>query len=79
LLLGAGPRTTIPCQLTPFAVHDTAADTADFDPVDARALDRWLDSAGSLDGAANTGPPVDTKNCNNVFGDAAARIAVRIP
>ena len=77
-MLGAGPRATLPRQLTPFAVHDTAADTADFGPAAARVLDRWPDSAGSLDGTANAGPLVDTTRCNNVLVDAAARTAVRI-
>jgi hypothetical protein len=62
----------------PFAVHDIAADTDDFGPADARALDRWPDNAGSLDDNANAAPPLDTTNCNNVFVDAAARTAVRI-
>ena len=77
-MLGAGPRATLPRQLTPFAVHDTAADTADFGPAAARVLNRWPDNAGSLDDSANAGPLADTMHCNTVFGDAAARTAVRI-
>ena len=69
----------LPRQLTPFAVHDTVADSADFGPAAAGALDRWPDNAGSLDDSANAGPLVDTTHCNNVFVDAAARTAVRIP
>jgi hypothetical protein len=68
----------LPCQLTSFAVHDTAADTAAPGRADAHALDRWPDNAGSLDDDANAPPLVDTTHCNTVFVDAAARTAVRI-
>ena len=69
----------LPRQLTPFAVHDTVADSADFGPAAARALARWPDNAGSLDDSANAGPLLDTTHCNTALADAAAKTAVRIP
>src|SRR5215470_13970348 len=53
VLLGAGPRPALPCQLTWCAVHATAADSAALARDAAPSLGRSRDSADSLDAAAS--------------------------
>jgi len=77
--LGAGPRATTLRQLTRFAVHATAADTAAIGRAAARAQYRRCDTAGSPADAASAELLADNLRCNSAFADAAARMVVRIP
>ena len=78
-MLGAGPRATTPPQLTPFAARADAADTAAPAHAAAPDLGRSRDTAGLTADGASVEPIAGNLRCNNVFADAAARTAVRIP
>jgi hypothetical protein len=77
--LGAGPRATQSRQLTPLVVHAAACDTADSVPAGVPGHAPSLETAGSPANDATAAPLVDMIHCNNAFGDAAAKTAVRSP
>ena len=77
--LCAGPRATLSRQLTPFAVHATAADGVVTAPGAAVCRSRSPDTAGSRASSANAGPHAGTFHCNSEIANAPARTAVHSP
>lgn len=77
--LCAGPRATLPRQLTPFAAHAVAADGVATAPAAAVCRSPSRDTAGSPASSANAGPHAGTLHRNNASADATARTAVHSP
>ncbi len=75
----AGPRATLPRQLTLFAAHAAAADGVATAPVAAVYRSPSRDTAGSPASIANAGPLADMLRCKNATANAPARTAVHNP
>jgi len=79
LPLCAGPRATLPRQLTPPAAHARAADAVAIAPGAAACRAPSLDIAGSPASSANAGPRAGTLHRNRGRANAPARTAVHSP
>jgi hypothetical protein len=77
--LCAGPRATLPRQLTPFAAHAVAADGVVTAPGAAVCRSPSLDTAGSPASIATAGPLADTLHRNTAIANAVTRTAGHSP